>query len=533
MTSISILNDVLGPVMRGPSSSHTAGAYRIGRVAQMLVDAPAQRIRISFDPQGSYAATCQAMGVDAAFAAAFLGWQMTDDRYPQAAETIAARGMELCFAVEPLEDNTHPNTVRLAVVTQDGGTHVVWARSIGGGMVDVYRCDEGECRIDGKSYVLLVRAESACAAEVCRGVTEQLSAASGAACQVALQPAHEHSGTVLAQWNCCEPVSPELRQALRSRRGVLDVRYVLPLMYVPKEPSPFTSAREMLALAAGKDCSLGKTGCAYESCVLGIPEEDVVAEMLRRYEVMRAAVARGLDDSRVSMPLLPPAAARLWRAEQEGRLAHGGMLARAVARGLAALHVCNSQGVVCAAPTGGSSGVLPGVLVTLADERKLTGQHLARALFAAGAVGLVVAQRATFAAEEAGCQVEIGVAGAMAAAAVVELAGGAAGQAAGAASIALQNTMGMVCDPVGGGCEIPCHTRTAAAIAQAFVCADLVLSGYVNPISLDDAVDASYAAGRALPPELRCTALGGVAATPSAKALVERCARHRGSANRP
>ena len=151
---------------------------------------------------------------------------------------------------------------------------------------------------------------------------------------------------------------------------------------------------------------------------------------------------------------------------------------------------------------------------------KLDEQRIASAFLAAGAVGLVMAQRGTFAAEEAGCQVENGIAGAMAAAAVVETAGGSAAQAADAASIALQNTMGMVCDPVDGGCEIPCHTRTAAAVAQAFVCADLVLGGYANPISLDDAVDASYAVGKQLPPALRCTAQGGVATTPSAKAFV-------------
>jgi L-serine dehydratase len=112
--------------------------------------------------------------------------------------------------------------------------------------------------------------------------------------------------------------------------------------------------------------------------------------------------------------------------------------------------------------------------------------------------------------------VEIGVAGAMAAAAVVEAAGGTAEAALGAASIALQNTMGSVCDPVQGGCEIPCHTRNAVAAANAFVCADLALGGYANPIPLDEAIDASLAVGRSLPRELRCTALGGIAIAPSA-----------------
>jgi L-serine dehydratase len=188
---------------------------------------------------------------------------------------------------------------------------------------------------------------------------------------------------------------------------------------------------------------------------------------------------------------------------------------------MAALHVSNSGGIVCAAPTGGSAGVLPGVLVTLVEERGLDEEGTALALLAAGAIGLIVARRATFAAEVAGCQVEIGAAGAMAAAAVVEAAGGSAAQASDAAAISLQNTMGSVCDLVQGLCEIPCHTRNAVAASSAFVCADLVLGGYDNPIPLDETIDASFASGKMLPAELRCTACGGLATTPSAQALIK------------
>jgi L-serine dehydratase len=163
--------------------------------------------------------------------------------------------------------------------------------------------------------------------------------------------------------------------------------------------------------------------------------------------------------------------------------------------------------------------VIPAVLVTLMEEKGLDRQKAALALLAAGAVGVVVANRATFAAEVAGCQVEIGAAGAMAAAAVVDATGGSAAQAADAAAIAFQNTMGSVCDLVQGIVEIPCHTRNAVAASNAFVCADLVLGGYANPVPLDETVDAVYAVGKMLPDELRCTALGGLAATPSARAM--------------
>jgi L-serine dehydratase len=189
---------------------------------------------------------------------------------------------------------------------------------------------------------------------------------------------------------------------------------------------------------------------------------------------------------------------------------------------MAVMHVNGAMGVICAAPTGGSAGVLPGVLVTLVEERGLSSEDAALALFAASAIGVIVAVRATFAAEVAGCQVEIGAAGAMAAAAVVDAAGGTACQCADAAAIALQNTMGSVCDLVQGMVEIPCHTRNATAASSAFVCADLVLGGYQNPIPLDETVDAVFAVGKMMPSALRCTSKGGLAATPTAMRLHRR-----------
>jgi L-serine dehydratase len=186
------------------------------------------------------------------------------------------------------------------------------------------------------------------------------------------------------------------------------------------------------------------------------------------------------------------------------------------------MQVNSGMGIVCAAPTGGSSGVLPAVLATLRDERSLNRDAAVLAALAAGAIGIVVAARATFAAEVAGCQVEIGAAGAMSAAAVVEAAGGSAAQAADAAAISFQNTMGSVCDLVQGIVEIPCHTRNAVAASSAFVCADLVMGGYVNPIPLDDTIDAVLAVGKMMPPELRVTSLGGLAVTPAALNLQRR-----------
>ena len=278
----------------------------------------------------------------------------------------------------------------------------------------------------------------------------------------------------------------------------------------------------MLALAEARACSLGRLALAHESALLGIAERDVFEEMARRVDLMRAAACEGLGENIPQMQLLTPTAGLIMRAEAEGRLAVGGMHTRAAARALAVMHINSGMGVVCAAPTGGSAGVLPGVLATLMEERGLERDQATFAALAAGAIGVIVGTRATFAAEVAGCQVEIGAAGAMAAAAVVEAGGGTPRQAADAAAIAFQNTMGSVCDLVQGMVEIPCHTRNAVAASSAFVCADLAMGGYLNLIPLDETIDAVLAVGRMLPPELRVTSRGGLAITPSALKLHRR-----------
>jgi L-serine dehydratase len=281
----------------------------------------------------------------------------------------------------------------------------------------------------------------------------------------------------------------------------------------------FSDSVEMIKIAKSHNNSLGEIGLKYESRILDLEENIVRGKMSKRLDIMVKSVEKGLDDKNISMYLTEPSAHKILDAEKKKNLAIGGIHTRAAARAMATMHIDNSMGIVCAAPTGGSAGVLPGIVTTLLIEKQIDHKKATDILFAASAIGVIIANRATFSAELAGCQVEIGASGAMAAAAVVEYAGGSAQQATDAAAIALQNSMGLVCDPVQGGCEIPCHTRNALATSNAFICADLILGGYQNPIPLDETIDAMFEVGKAMPIELRCTAKGGIAISPSAIAL--------------
>jgi L-serine dehydratase len=505
---VSIFNDVMGPVMRGPSSSHTAGAYHIGKMMRCLLNDEPVSARFTFDPSGSYAPTYLALGVDLAFATGVMGWSMLDADYPRALERVRELGIDMKFEIAPVELSDHPNAVRIEIASRRGKTLQAVAEAKGGGVVRFINLEGWPVSFCGKSHEVLVVAGEKAEPQI----REILDAGHDIVTK-------SKKGKILFCASRPTPLGSGERARLDSVTGIKNIWMVCPIFYVKKGEEVFSNSEEMIRAAEDRGCSLGGIAAIYESELLGMGQAEVREEMLRRFDVMSSSVHDGLDDTRVGMLLLRPTASRIHEAEAKGTLAVGGIHLRAAARSMAVMHVCNSRGVICAAPTGGSSGVIPGVVVTLAEEKGLSPEQVARVLFAASAVGLIVAKKATFAAEVAGCQVEIGVAGAMAAAAVVEFAGGSPRQATDAAAIALQNTMGSVCDPVAGAGEIPCHTRNAVAASNAFVCADLVLGGYHNPIPLDETIDASYAVGKALPRQLRCTAAGGIAVTPSALSL--------------
>lgn len=508
MQFISIFNDVMGPVMRGPSSSHTAGAYRIGKLVRDLLADEAAWVRVSFDPDGSMAPTYAPLGVDLAFTCGIMGRSMLDEQYSAALENARRRGVTLNFEIAPLEHTRHPNGMLIEAESAGGRRLRVVAEAGGGGGVRVVRVNDWPVDLDGKSSQILVEID----VEASDEVTSLLSDPN---CQV-------EEGSALVTSQSEESTALEMASRLRGLPGVTNAWAVRPVFFVRRGDTLFESAEEMVAAANERGASLGEVALASEAEVLGMTEDEAIEEMLSRFQVMQDSIAAGLDDHRSDMLLLEPTAASIVDAERARRVAVGGIHTRAAARAMAVMHCCNSRGVVCAAPTGGSAGTVPGVVVSLVEERHLSQRQTALALFAASAIGLVVARRATFAAELAGCQVEIGVAGAMAAAAVVEAVGGSARQAVDAAAISLQNTIGMPCDPVAGTCEVPCHTRNAVAASSAFTCADLVLGGYTNPIPLDETIDASFEVGKALPSELRCTAKGGCAITPSALELARR-----------
>lgn len=205
----------------------------------------------------------------------------------------------------------------------------------------------------------------------------------------------------------------------------------------------------------------------------------------------------------------------------------GDTLTKAIAYSMAVLEVNATMGLIVAAPTAGSAGVVPGVLLSLKEDYELSHEVLQNGLLNASALGYILMRNASVSGAEAGCQAEVGAASAMAASAIVEMLGGTPDMCTTAASIALSNLLGMVCDPIAGLVEAPCQSRNAIGVANAFTCAQLALSGVTHPIPFDEMAEAMYHVGRTLPFELRETAMGGNAGTPTGCQLgCEICGNH-------
>ena len=286
----------------------------------------------------------------------------------------------------------------------------------------------------------------------------------------------------------------------------------------------FRNGAELLELCAREDCLISQVMRRRE-CEQGEAAPDrVEARMARALEIMRESATQPLKTPVRSMGgLIGGEAKRLATHAAKKKALCGPVLQRAITYAMAVLEVNASMGLIVAAPTAGSSGVVPGLLLALQDEYHISDERLLDGLFNAGAVGYLAMRNATVAGAVGGCQAEVGVAAARAASAAVELMGGTPKQSLDAASTVMMNMLGLVCDPVGGLVEYPCQSRNAAGVANALVAAELALSGVPQLIPFDEMLAAMYNVGRRLPAELRETALGGCAVTPSACARCGGC----------
>lgn len=279
----------------------------------------------------------------------------------------------------------------------------------------------------------------------------------------------------------------------------------------------FKNARELLALCQERKMLLSEVMRLREIENGEITDREADCRMAKAWKIMKESAAMPIESPGKSMGgLIGGEARKLIEHARAGKGICGDILEKGIAYAMAILETNASMGLIVAAPTAGSAGIVPGLLLALQEAYQFEDERMIRVLYNAGAVGYLAMRNATVAGAVGGCQAEVGVASAMAASAAVELMGGTPKQSLDAASTVLMNMLGLVCDPVGGLVEYPCQNRNAAGVANGLIAAEMALAGIPQLIPLDEMMGVMYAVGKRMPAELRETAQGGCAAAPSA-----------------
>lgn len=505
----SLFNDVIGPVMRGPSSSHCAASLRIGRLCRDLMNGEIREVTIEFDPNGSLATTHKGQGSDMGLFAGFLGWEAHDERLPDYLQAIDAAGISCNILIHPI-GATHPNTYQLTL-RNEREKHSMIALSTGGGMIQVVSIDGAPVNMAGDFFETLVYVHSAAP------VVEFLKRS------VPYDYLEVHSGEKnFIEIKSAKPVSPGILEELNNIEHVLFVRQLNPVLPVLSRKDltvPFITCAEMMKYNEGKNLALWELAVHYESQRGNLSHDEVFERMRSIVKIMENAIDLGLKGTTYKDRILGPQSVNFKKRFETGALVEGDVLNHVVMFTSAMMEVKSSMGVIVAAPTAGSCGALPGAVIGTAQALKISEDEIVKAMLAAGMVGVFIAAHATFAAEVGGCMAECGSGSGMAAAGIVTLKKGTLEQSIAAASITLQASLGMICDMIADRVEAPCLNRNVMAASTAISCANMALADYDHLIPLDEVVETMKKVGDAIPNTLRCTGLGGLAITKAAKRI--------------
>jgi L-serine dehydratase len=520
---VSIFNDVIGPVMRGPSSSHCAAALRIGRIARDLVGGTPETVLVEFDQAGSLPITHESQGSDMGLFGGLLGYEAHDPRLPESDRLLEEAGVSLTFETVDVGD-PHPNTYRLTVTREDR-THSLHAISTGGGMIELIEVDGVPFSAFGDYHETLVIFEGPHARERAERVNQMITSvpATHRPDNVVLRVGDSR---VILQIESFDPLADAIRAILDDfpEAEFRSFSPVLPVRSRRDTRVPFMSAKTLLETDGGRHEPLWKHALAYEMARSGLTEREVIAKAIELVRILKQSIAEGIAGTSYEDRVLPAQTPGFAAALASGRLVGGGSVNRIVLATSALMEVKSSMGVIVAAPTAGACAAFPAAVITLAEEMGLDDEAIARAFLAAGLIGVFICTPWSFAAEVGGCQAEGGSAAAMAAAGIVTLADGTLPQALTAASMAMQSMLGLICDPVANRVEVPCLGKNVMAAVNALACANMALAGFDQVIPFDEVVASAKWVAERMPREVRCTALGGLSITPTSLAIEARLA---------
>lgn len=514
-----IFNDVIGPVMRGPSSSHTAAAHRIGSMIRQAGRPDFYRVIVRFDRTGALATTYLGQGSAMGLAGGLLGLEMTDPEIINYEMHLKNRGIIIEYIITDIE-NKHPNAYKINVQYPEREELNILAISTGGGTFEIVEWNSHEVSLKGEFFETLLffrDINTKIFSEIENALNTSLS---GCILHKSMDSDHNY----LINIKSGKSIEKEIEK-IHGLTEKTNLKYelvpVMPAPSVTRINIPFSTVDEMLALASDKNLSLSELAVIYESARTGLNAGAILNKMEEIVLIIRRSIDEGLKGTHYNDRILGAQSAFIERSVKNGIIPQT-INSTIIAYTSAIMEVKSSMGIIVAAPTSGSCGVLGGALFGSSHQEKFDLKAMVKAFLAAGITGVFIAAGYTFSAEEGGCQVETGSGSAMAAAGLVELNGGSANQAMDAASMALQNQLGLICDPVAVRVEVPCLGKNIMAATNAYNSCIMTLAGYDAVIPLHEVIDAMKSVGDALPPSLCCTGLGGLAQTPTGKGLYKK-----------
>lgn len=515
----SIFNDIVGPIMVGPSSSHTCAPSRIGYLSQQLLPGKLKKATISFAKDGAYTLMYKGQRSDMGYVNGLLGRRPEDPRLGDSFNEAKKANVNVEFVIEDFPAIV-PNISHLTLENTNGETVVIHSDSTGGGTVKLLQIDGFDVSILGDCYELIIRTD-------CGEVDNENIC--NLACEIAM-PTEGHSISTknnngLINLKYREECPKEILEKLKQIDHVIDVKQLKPILVVPSNRTknmPFESAQEMLQIVDETGKELWQLAIEYEMARSGWSETEVYDYMKYVVKTMEHSSKEALKGDIDMAGIISPTAGKIEKyIKNNPKALDMGVLNTAIPWAMATMEYSSAMGVVLCAPTGGSAGIFPGAILGVANHMNLSLDDKIKAMFVTSIIGIVMSKDCNYSAELYGCQVEPGAASGMAAGGLVYLMGGTANQSCQAASCAVQNILGTICDPVAGLVQIPCINRNAMSAANAILSANMIMGGFDPLIPLDQTAETLFRVGKQLPSELRCTCHGGLCTTPCGRQLAD------------
>lgn len=508
-----IFNDVIGPVMRGPSSSHTAASWRIARTCLDILNEPLKSALIDFDKNGAWAPNYREQGTTLGIDGGLLGLEIADDRIKNTEQLAQEQGISISYEVNSFPTK-HANTVRLRLEGVHGGSVQVVAASLGGGSFEIQKIDGIEVDISGGYYEYFLFSN--------KKISPQ-NDLSGFDLSKYSVTTNEVRNAYFLRIKGSEKLQQEEIAKLREEfERLICITPVLPVVMGKETKLPFSTITSLLEYAKENENDLGDLGLLYEKYQSGLEEHLLTRKMSKLIETIETSISKGLQGTNFADRILHGQSHLIQEAEKSKRISGNTMVNDIVANVTAIMEAKSGMEVIVANPTAGSCGTVGGVVKAVADDLGSSMEEKVKAYFAAGLAGAYFAMGPGFSAEEHGCQVECGAASGMAAAALAQLFGGNAKQAIAAASMALQNSIGLVCDPVADRVEVPCLGKNVSAAMNALSSATMTCAGFDAVIPYDEVIETVSRVSKQMPTCVKCTGKGGLAITPTALELKQK-----------